>query len=307
MRVGPRTPTTPTARPGSPVRGEDERDVAHLLRRVLRADEDLDGADAGHPVEELAEVGPVLEHREDPPELVAPLELGRLHHVEQAVAEDLLDHRRVIVADRGDHALADPPDERPDRPVASRSGRAPAPRRRRSGPAITPSRITATRVRSSCSAGSASATRTCRRAPSRKTMIRLASRSVIDDEVDPADVGGAGLGGRREPGDAVGAREGRRREAEPLLRRVLHLAELVADHQLLDRRELARRPRSTRRSSGSRHRSGCGPRSCGDGSGDPRPRGRRGCSGRSRSTRRGRSGRRAPGSRPGSRSRRIPR
>ena len=45
--------------------------------------------------------------------------------MEEAVAEDLLDDRRVVVADRGDHPLADPPDERPDRAVAVDPGERP--------------------------------------------------------------------------------------------------------------------------------------------------------------------------------------
>ena len=49
-------------RPARPaVRREDERDVAHLERRVLVADEDLDAAGAGDAADQLAEVGPVLE------------------------------------------------------------------------------------------------------------------------------------------------------------------------------------------------------------------------------------------------------
>ena len=94
MRVGPSTPTTPMARARSPVRREDERDVVHLERLVLAADEDLDLAAAGDAAHEVAEVGPVLERREDAPELVALGELRRLHDVEQAVAEDLLDGGR---------------------------------------------------------------------------------------------------------------------------------------------------------------------------------------------------------------------
>src|SRR5258706_8312027 len=46
-------PDRPT---GLTIRGEDERDVAHLLRRVLGADADLDGARPGHLVQELAEI-----------------------------------------------------------------------------------------------------------------------------------------------------------------------------------------------------------------------------------------------------------
>src|SRR5436190_20831522 len=63
---------------GLAVRGEDQRHVTHLLGRVLGADEDLDGARATAPdaVEQLAEIGAVLERGEDAPELGAPLELG---------------------------------------------------------------------------------------------------------------------------------------------------------------------------------------------------------------------------------------
>ena len=59
----------------APVRREDERDVAHLERLVLVADEDLDPPGARDAADELAEVGPVLEGGEDAPELVA---LGEL-------------------------------------------------------------------------------------------------------------------------------------------------------------------------------------------------------------------------------------
>jgi len=111
MRVGPRTPTTPIACPGRPYAGQDERDVAHVERLVLVSDEDLDLASPGDAADELAEVGPVLESREDAPELVALRELGRLHDVEQAVAEDLLDGRRVVLAHDLDDPLADPPGE----------------------------------------------------------------------------------------------------------------------------------------------------------------------------------------------------
>ena len=68
-----------------------------------------------------------------------------------------------------------------------------------------------------------------------------AGEPVADrDDVDPADVGESRLGRRRKPGDPVRGRERRRGEAEPLLRRVLDLPELVADHQLLDGGELTR-------------------------------------------------------------------
>ena len=66
---------------------------------------------AGDAADELAEVDPVLEGGEDAPELLALGELRRLHDVEQAVAEDLLDGVRVVLADDLDDALADAPGE----------------------------------------------------------------------------------------------------------------------------------------------------------------------------------------------------
>ena len=60
---------------------------------------------------------------------------------------------------------------------------------------------------------------------------------VDGHEVDAPDMGGVGLGRRREPGGAGQTGEGRRREAEPVLAGELDLAELVADHQLLDGRQ----------------------------------------------------------------------
>ena len=63
-----------------------------------------------------------------------------------------------------------------------------------------------------------------------------AGHPLVDgDHVDAADVRVAGLGRRREAGRAGDRREGRRREAEPVLAGELDLPELVADHQLLDR------------------------------------------------------------------------
>ena len=77
-------------------------------RLVLRADEDVDPTGPRDAADELAEVGPVLERREDLAELVALGELRGLHHVEQPVAEDLLDRGRVVVAQDPDDPLADP-------------------------------------------------------------------------------------------------------------------------------------------------------------------------------------------------------
>ena len=65
-----------------------------------------------------------------------------------------------------------------------------------------------------------------------------ARHPLIDrDEVDPPDVGVARLGRRGQAGRTGDRGERRRREPEPVLAGELHLAELVADHQLLDRRQ----------------------------------------------------------------------
>ncbi|MEJ7696019.1 MAG: hypothetical protein WKF78_05180 [Candidatus Limnocylindrales bacterium] len=58
---------------------------------------------------------------------------------------------------------------------------------------------------------------------------------VDGHEVDPTDMGRPGLGRRREAGGSGQAGEGRGCEPEPVLTGELDLAELVADHQLLDR------------------------------------------------------------------------
>ena len=88
-------------------------------------DEDLDPAGAGDAADQLAEVDPVLEGAEHAAELVALGEFRGLHDVEQAVAEDLLDGGRVVLADDLDDALADAPGESLDavvRRAASRAG-----------------------------------------------------------------------------------------------------------------------------------------------------------------------------------------
>ena len=57
------------------------------------------------------------------------------------------------------------------------------------------------------------------------------------DQIDVAQTAGVRLGRRGEAGGVRDAGDGRGGEAEPLLARELDLAELVADHQPLDRRE----------------------------------------------------------------------
>ena len=48
---------------------------------------------------ETAQVGPILEHAEHAAEVLRPRELGLLHHVQEALAEDLLDRGGVEVMD----------------------------------------------------------------------------------------------------------------------------------------------------------------------------------------------------------------
>ena len=300
MRVGPRTPTTPIARPGRPYgarTSETSRISSGWFSWPMNT---WTRPGAGDAADELAEVGPVLEGAEDAAELLALGELGCLHDVEQAVAEDLLDRRGVVLADDLDDALADAPGEgvRRDRRRAGRRGGS-----RRAVAVMSTSRslssaATALSVGWSMTSSPSRVTSACLIAPSRSTRMRLAIRSLIGDEVDPPDVGVARLGRRRQPGSAGDRGERRRRQPEPVLAGELHLAELVADHQLLDGRQAGPPRRSTRRRSDSRSRSGSGPRRCAGGSAGRSPRARRGCCGRSRWTRRGGSARRAPGCRP---------
>ena len=70
--------------------------------------------------------------------------------------------------------------------------------------------------------------------PSREDDDEARHPLVDRHQVDPADARGGGLGGRREAGGVGEAGDGRSSEAEPVLARKLDLAELVADHQLLD-------------------------------------------------------------------------
>ena len=148
---------------------------------------------------------------------------------------------------------------------------------------------------------SSKVTTACLIAPSRRTRIRLAIRSLTRPGRRAGCGRRAGLAGVASPAERVSAGEGRGREAEPVLAGELDLAELVADHQLLDRRERHRvddRLDVEAVAGVRRHR---GRRSCAGASGGRPPRARRGCCGPSRWTRRGRSARRAPGCRPAAR------
>src|SRR5215213_1153733 len=91
----------------APVRCEDECHLAHVRRLVLVTDEDLDDARFGNAADEATEVRPVLERGEDAAQLLAVSELGRAHHIEEAVAEDLLDGGAVVVPEQPHDALPD--------------------------------------------------------------------------------------------------------------------------------------------------------------------------------------------------------
>ena len=87
------------------------------------------------------------------------------------------------------------------------------------------------------------------------------------DQIDVAQPARARLGRRGQARGVGGRGDGRRREAEPLLAGELDLAELVADHQLLDGRDAASAARSTRRTGGSPRPSARDRRWCAGGSG----------------------------------------
>src|SRR6185312_10849898 len=74
-------------------------------------DEDVDPATPGDQADELAEIGPVLERREDAPQLLALGELGLVHDVEQAIAVNLVDGGPVRLAQRPGDPLGNAADE----------------------------------------------------------------------------------------------------------------------------------------------------------------------------------------------------
>src|SRR4029077_10823740 len=64
----PEDPDDTDGAAGPTVGSEDERHLAHLGRSVLVTDEHVDPAAPGDEPDELTQVRPVLEGREDPPE-----------------------------------------------------------------------------------------------------------------------------------------------------------------------------------------------------------------------------------------------
>ena len=210
----------------------------HLGPRVLRADQDVDGAGPRDAPHELAQVGAVLERREDLAELVAVGELRGLHDVQEAVAEDLLDRGGVVFVEDAHDPLADAPREALDRVVLGQSGedrrRAAA---RRVGQPLVEQTGDAVEGRLIDRFGLVQAHDRLLDAALAEHEDQARHPLVDRDQVDAPDVRGARLGRGGQAGGARQAGERRRREAEPVLTRELDLAELVADHQLLDRRQ----------------------------------------------------------------------
>ena len=97
------------------VLADDHAVVRKGIREFLEEDPEIAGP--GDVLDELAEVLAVLQHREDTAELLRHGELGLRHDVEEAVAEELLDRRRVEVAEDVQGPGAGAPDQREDRVV----------------------------------------------------------------------------------------------------------------------------------------------------------------------------------------------
>ena len=115
-----------------------------------------------------------------------------------------------------------------------------------------------------------------------------ARHALVDgDEVDPPDVGGPRLGWRREAGRSGEAAPASSRQDGTSARSRTRPGRTGGGSSAARPREAGPHRRSTRRRSGIRRRSGCDRRRRAGGSGGRWPRARRGCSGRSRSTRRG--------------------
>jgi hypothetical protein len=205
---------------------------------VLGADHDPDPTRPGDAADQLAEVRPVLQGREDLAQLVALGELGRLHDVEQPVGEDLLDRGRVVIAQ-------DPDDPIPDAlgDALHGVGTIEAGQRGLGGGSRRLEQVLVEHRRDPVEGGLIDRVRLVE--GDRRLLDGTlpedqdeAGHPFVDrDEVDPADVGDRGLGRRRQTRRPGEAGQGRRREAEPVLAREFDLTELVADHQLLDRRQ----------------------------------------------------------------------
>ena len=155
--------------------------------------------------------------------------------------------------------------------------------------------MTAARVRSSCSAGSGRVTSTWRSGAFAEHDDQAGEPVRDRDEVDPPDVGRARLGRRRDrrpsgspPARIVAARRNHCSLAcwtWPNWWRIISCSTGGEDGRFADRLDEVAVAGVGRDAAGA---------TCGDGSAARPPRGRRGCSGRSRSTRRGGSARRAP-------------
>src|SRR3954447_5951180 len=219
----------------SPVRGKHERDVAHVDRLVLVADEDLDPAGAGDAADELAEIDPILESAEDAPELLALGELRRLHHVEQAIAVDLLDRIRVVLAHDLDDPLTDALRESLHPVGVVESGQTHlCATRGHVGEALVEEPGDA--IERPLVDGVVAVDRHQRLLDGALAEDEDQARHALVDrhEIDPTDMSVTWLGRGGDAGGSSDRRKRRGSKPEPVLAGELDLAELVADHQLLD-------------------------------------------------------------------------
>ncbi len=192
----------------------------------------------GDTADEFAQVGPVLEGREDLAQLVALREFRSFHHVEQAVREDLLDRRRVVVEQDPDDPLADATSDALDPIVLVEATQCRLGRRRGLvEQALVEEAGDLVEGRLVDRLGLVEGDRRLLDGPFAEHEDEARHPLVDGDEVDPPDVGRARLGRRRDARRAGETGKGRGRETEPVLAGELDLTELVPDHQLLDGRQ----------------------------------------------------------------------
>ena len=77
----------------------------HLHRHVLAANKESNLPTLHHLVHQVAEVAAPLQRREDVAHSRTLRELGSLHHIEEAVAIDVLDRRVVDLGEEAARAL----------------------------------------------------------------------------------------------------------------------------------------------------------------------------------------------------------
>ena len=166
-------------------------------------------AGPGDVLHQLAEVLAVLEGGEDPAQLLGRGELGLGHHVEEAVAEELLHGRRVEVAEEVQGPLARSPHEGEDR-VVGRRVLEPAQALGEIGGWQSPDAGAVEPVGRFVQLAVGDARVDRQEGLLHGTLVEHhdeAGHPLADpDELDPADPGGAGLGRRRNPGRSASPR-----------------------------------------------------------------------------------------------------